>query len=399
MKKDSEPKPVGAISATVEAAASVIDSIGSAISSTLHLPGMSSKTRSARKARPGAAPGIESIADVDTPPADGTVCICAIDISPDKVETSKFTNIDRFLDVEKPAWSVVRWIDVRVLNPYVVNKIKERFEIHTLAAEDVLRTNQRPKVDDFDNCLFIVQRMIMLREDQLHNEQVSYFLFAGTLITFQETEGDVWDGVRNRVGIAGSRLRNNDSSYLLYALLDAVVDHCFPILERYGDQLEDLEEEVMAKPSTDTQRRIHHVKRELAVLRRVTWPTREILSYLERGETELVSSFAKTYLRDVSDHTVQTIEIIETYRESASGLNDLYMSVISNRMNEIMKVLTIMASLFIPITFVAGVYGMNFEYIPELGWKYSYAVFWGACISIVSGLVFYFFRKGWIGRD
>jgi magnesium transporter len=396
MKKLSESNPVEAFAATVGAAA---NAIGGVISSTLNLPGLSSKVEASNKPRPGTAPGIESIANIGTPPPSGTTNIRAIDVSPEKVEAIDFPDVDQFLQKGRPSWSIVRWIDIRGLHPYVVNQIKERFGFHTLAAEDVLRTNQRPKVEEYENCLFVVQRMIMLNQNQLHNEQVSFFLFADTLITFQETEGDVWDGVRSRLEKSTARLRKNDPSYLLYALLDAVVDHCFPILERYGEQLEELEGEVMGQPSTDTQRRIQKIKRELAVLRRVTWPTREILNFLERGESPLVSSFSKTYMRDVSDHTVQIIEIIETYRENASGLNDLYMSVISNRMNEIMKVLTIMASLFIPVTFVAGVYGMNFEYIPELAWQYSYPVFWGCCISIVGFLLFYFYRKGWIGRD
>lgn len=391
MKKLSESKPVEALAASAGAATNAIVGI---ISSTFNSPG-----RGSSKPRPGTTPGIESIAEVDTPPPAGTISIRTIDVSPDRVETVNSPDVDQFLQMERPGWSAVRWVDVRGLHPYVVNKLKEKFRIHTLAAEDVLRTSQRPKVEEYENCLFVVQRMIMLNQNQLHNEQVSFFLFADTLITFQESEGDVWDGVRGRLEKSSARLRKNDTSYLLYALLDAVVDHCFPILERYGDQLEELEIEVMGKPTTDTQRRIHQVKRDLAVLRRVTWPTREILNFLERGESQLISSFSKTYIRDVTDHTVQIVEIVETYRENASGLNDLYMSVIGNRMNEIMKVLTIMASLFIPITFVAGVYGMNFEYIPELGFGYSYPLFWVFCISIVGFLLFYFYRKGWIGRE
>ena len=187
------------------------------------------------------------------------------------------------------------------------------------------------------------------------------------------------------------------AGYLLYALLDAVVDHTFPILESYGDMLEELEAAVLDNPRPEIQQKIHRIKRELGMLRRVLWPLREVVNDLHRGDNDEIPDSVTPFLRDVYDHAVQVMEIVESYREQAGGLNDLYMSAISNRMNEIMKVLTIMASFFIPITFVAGVYGMNFEYIPELAWKYSYAGFWGVCISIVLGLLVFFWRRGWLG--
>jgi magnesium transporter len=187
------------------------------------------------------------------------------------------------------------------------------------------------------------------------------------------------------------------SAYLLYTLLDAVVDHTFPLLESYGDLLEEMEVAVIDDPKPDIQRQIHRIKRELVVLRRVLWPLREVVNELHRDETERIPKEVKTFMRDVYDHAVQVMEIIETYREQAGGLNDLYMSAVSNRMNEIMKVLTIMASFFIPITFVAGVYGMNFEHIPELAWKYGYPTFWIVCLSVISGLLIFFRRKGWLG--
>ncbi len=177
-----------------------------------------------------------------------------------------------------------------------------------------------------------------------------------------------------------------------------MVDHCFPILEQYGDLLERMEDEIVDSATSDVQRRIHQVKRELALLRRVIWPMREVINTLQRNENDEISAYAKAYMRDVYDHTVQVMDVVETYREMVGGLNDLYMSAVSNRMNEIMKVLTIMASVFIPITFVAGVYGMNFEFIPELHWKYSYGVFWCICLSIICGLTFFFYKRGWIGK-
>jgi magnesium transporter len=239
--------------------------------------------------------------------------------------------------------------------------------------------------------------MLMWKDASLHHEQLSIFLFKETVITFQETQGDCWDPIRQRIQKPSSRLRSHDTSYLVYALLDAVVDHCFPILENYGELLEKLESKILEEPTPKVQRRLHSLKRELAMLRRVVWPLRELVRELHHEDTEEIAPAVKAYMRDVYDHAVQVMDIVETYREMAASLNDLYMSAVGNRMNEIMKVLTIMASVFIPITFVAGVYGMNFAFIPELGWRYSYAIFWIVCGTVVLGLLFFFWRRGWIG--
>ena len=224
------------------------------------------------------------------------------------------------------------------------------------------------------------------------------FLFEKTILTFQEVPGDVWGPIRERLKRNGARLRTLGVDYLFYALLDAVVDHFFPILESYGQRLEELEELVLNDPGPAVQRGIYGVKRELSILRRVMWPLREVANELHRSDSPMIKAEVRTYLRDVYDHALQIIEVVEMHREQAGSLNDLYMSAVGNRMNEIMKVLTIMASFFIPITFVAGVYGMNFKHIPELGWHYSYFVFWGLCLSISIGLAVFFWRKGWIGR-
>lgn len=320
------------------------------------------------------------------------------DYSPERVETSHVTDPAGFLEAKRPEWSKVRWINVDGLHPYIVKRFKDHFGLHTLAAEDVLNTLQRPKVEDYSDHLFLVVRMLRVCEGRLRNEQISVFFFQDLILTFQEEAGDVWDPIRQRIQNPVSRLRLQGASYLLYSLLDAVVDHCFPILEGYGDLLEELENEVVDRPTPDVQQRIHTVKRELILLRRMIWPLRDVLSTLERDENEFFTDFARPYLRDVYDHGVQVIDMVETYREMAGGLNDLYMAAVGNRMNEIMKVLTIMASVFIPITFVAGVYGMNFEHIPELSWRYSYPLFWFICAGTVTGLLIYFHRKGWIGR-
>lgn len=372
---------------------------GKQASQRMRLAGMSARSgeKTVAKAKIGAAPGIESLAGVDQAPLAGECRLRCIDYGVETVEDREFATVEECLAAPRSAGTTMRWINVDGLHPYVVNHLRAALGFHTLAAEDVLRTPQRPKVETYEGHLFIVARMLMWQDARLHHEQLSIFLFKDTVLTFQETAGDCWDPIRARLQKPNSRLRTLDASYLVYALLDAVVDHCFPILENYGDLLEQLEAEVLADPAPRVQGRLHAVKRELAMLRRVVWPLRELVRELHHEDTEEISPAVKAYMRDVYDHTVQVMDIVETYREMAGGLNDLYMSAVGNRMNEIMKVLTIMASFFIPITFVAGVYGMNFEHIPELGWKYSYGVFWGVCLTIVTSLLIFFWRRGWIG--
>jgi len=236
----------------------------------------------------------------------------------------------------------------------------------------------------------------MLRNDELANEQVSLFHQRETLITIQEVQGDVWDSVRLRMKKSGSRFRKFGNDYLLYALLDAIIDHIFPLLENYSDTLVELENQTLEDPSPDLQKHIHRIKRELSVYRRVISPTREVIHNLYRDEEEQLIDAVKPFYRDVYDHAMQLMDTIDTYREMASSLHDFYMSAVSNRMNEVMKVLTVMASIFIPMTFLAGVYGMNFEHIPELSWTYSYPIFWVLCLLISGGLLIYFWKKRWL---
>lgn len=371
--------------------------LGQWLSDSLSLKSLKANKSIPVAAPPGSSPGIESFGSIDEPPEEGSVRIQWYDYGPDGVTVNEADDLEKLCTSERPVGQSVRWINVDGLHPYVVNRLRQTYKFHTLAAEDVLRTSQRPKLEAFDDHLFVVARMLALIDGKLRQEQVSFFLFEDTLITFQEMHGDVWNPIRQRLEKSSSRLRSLGAAYLLYALLDAVVDHTFPILEHYGDMLEELESSVLDNPEPEIQQKIHRIKRELVMLRRVLWPLREVVNDLHRGEGEEIPSSVKPFMRDVYDHAVQVMEIVETYREQASGLNDLYMSAVSNRMNEIMKVLTIMASFFIPITFVAGVYGMNFEHIPELAWKYSYACFWGVCLSIVIGLLFFFWRRGWLG--
>ncbi|MCU0788561.1 MAG: magnesium/cobalt transporter CorA [Verrucomicrobia bacterium] len=351
----------------------------------------------AEPSAPGSSPGLESLGDISEPPAPGTVHIQSIDYGPETCRKEAIETLVPWLKRARPEGTKVRWVNVDGLHPWVIDQLRRHYGFHTLAGEDALRVPQRPKLEEYDNCSFIVVRMIRLQDQRLHSEQVSLFLFDDTVLTLQERAGDVWDPIRLRLERGGSRIRNQGAAYLLYAMLDALVDHCFPILEQFGDQMEDLEREIMGKATPATQQRILGAKRDLAMLRRILWPMREIANALQTEKNTDIPDDVKAYMRDVYDHTVQLIDILESYREMAGGLNDLYMSVVSNRMNEIMKVLTIMASFFIPITFVAGVYGMNFEHIPELHLKYGYPVFWIVCALIVAGLLRYFHRKGWLG--
>lgn len=344
---------------------------------------------------PGAAPGIEQYLKKDD--AAIAVKITVIDYGEFGVETTTYEDINQALAHPKPDATHVRWINVDGLRPSTIHTVCKHFDLHTLSAEDVINTYQRPKVEPFDSHLFIIARQLQLADQTLKNEQISFFLFRETLISFQEVPGDVFDPVRKRLENKTSRFRSYQADYLFYALLDSIVDHLFPILEAYGAALEELEFEILENPSTGSQQRLFSMKRDLSLQRRVLWPIREVVDQLHRSESEHINPELNTFFRDIQDHTMQVIDLLETYRDTASSLSDLYQSSVGNKMNEIMKVLTIMASFFIPITFFAGVYGMNFEYIPELGWKYAYPTFWAGCLSMTFGLAIFFWRKGWIG--
>ena len=256
---------------------------------------------------------------------------------------------------------------------------------------------QRPKIEDYDKYIYIVIRMLGYDSDaeELSSEQISLVLGHGLVLTFQEKPGDVFDHVRERIKKPG-RIRMVNVDYLAYALLDAVVDNYFVILERIGEEIEALEEGMVEDPTPRLLEKVHKLKRELIIIRKSVWPLREVVSGLERSESELVRHETKVYLRDLYDHTIQVIDAVESYRDMVSGMQDLYLSSISNRMNEVMKVLTIIATIFIPLGFMAGIYGMNFEFMPELAWKWSYPLFWGAIATVSGSMLLYFRKKKWI---
>jgi magnesium transporter len=355
-----------------------------------------------KRSKPGAKAGIElsDLARMPSPQGvQSAVTVTCIDYGPTQARVQEVTNMGAFLAIHRPEWATVRWINVDGLaDMSVVRGLTEKYHLHPLAVEDILHVTHRPKIEaynedgTFQARLFIIARMLELVDNHLHSEQISIFLGHHTVLTFQESPGDVWGGIRQRIQTAGSRLRGNDASFLLHSLLDAIVDHCFPILEFYGDRLEDVEAEVLQRPTPAAIQEIHSLKRELLLLRRAVWPMREVINSLQREPHDCMSEATRTYMRDIYDHLVQIIDIVETYREMATGLTETYMSAMSQRLNEVMKVLTIIGTIFIPLTFLAGVYGMNFKHLPELEWHWGYAMFWGICL-VTAGAMFAWFRK------
>jgi len=307
--------------------------------------------------------------------------------------------VDRIDDVfplrERPA---VNWIDIDGIHDVpVIERIGQLFQLHPLLLEDILTSDQRPKTDEYDDCLFIVLRMLSLDDDfKITSEQMSFVLGRNYVLSFQELPGDIFDPIRERIQAARGRIRRGGADYLTYALIDSIVDHYFLVLEGMGERLATLEDEAVDDATTQTLEHIHGVKRQLIFLRRSIWPLRDVVSLLTREDSDLISEQTRIYLRDVYDHTVQVIDIVESYRDITSSLMDVHLSITSNRLNEVMKVLTMIATIFIPLTFIVGVYGMNFDYMPELHVQWAYPVIWGIMIAVSAGLLLYFKRKGWM---
>jgi magnesium transporter len=293
----------------------------------------------------------------------------------------------------------VSWINIDGLHDIsVAEAVADRFGVHRLALEDVLSPNQRPKVENYDNHYLVVLKMLAFDAEtaSVTDEQLSLVVGDKYLFSFQERYGDVFEPVRERIRHGKGRIRSRGTDYLAYALMDAIVDNYFRILESMGDIIEELEEEVLGQPTLDTLHRIHHLRREMLVVRRAVWPLREVLGQMYRGEIGLVTEETRLFLRDVYDHAVQVIDTTETLREVLSGTMDLYLSGVSNRMNEVMKVLTIIATIFIPLSFFAGLYGMNFQYMPELGVRWAYPALLTFMAVVSGGMLWAFRRKGWL---
>ncbi|HUT87844.1 MAG TPA: magnesium/cobalt transporter CorA [Candidatus Heimdallarchaeota archaeon] len=293
----------------------------------------------------------------------------------------------------------VTWINVDGLHEVeIVEALGKHFDLHPLVMEDIVHTGQRPKLEDYENTLFIVLKMLRYDEvqDQIDEEQFSLILGTNWVISFQEKEGDVFDPLRDRIRNSKGRIRKMGADYLAYTLVDAIVDNYFILLEKLGDRVEALGEKLVVHPGPKALQEIHELKREFLFLRKSVWPLREVISGLQRGESALFEEHTLIYLRDVYDHTIQVIDTVETFRDMISGMLDIYLSSVSNRMNEVMKVLTIIATIFIPLTFVAGIYGMNFQFMPELSWSWGYFGTLGVMGLAVVGMIIYFKRKKWL---
>jgi magnesium transporter len=294
-------------------------------------------------------------------------------------------------------WRVV-WLNVDGLgDAQVLTELADIFGIHRLALEDVAGVHHRAKVEDYDDRLFLITRMVHL-EGALRTEQVSIFVGANFVLTFQEEPGDCLDELRNRIRNRKGRVRTVGPDYLAYCILDAILDNHFPVLERYGEELDELEAECLGKATQDTLTRLNRIKRDLLLLRRAIWPQREMVSHLLREDHALMTADTKLYLRDSYDHTVQLIDLLESYREMAQGLTEVYMSSVSHRMNEVIKVLTIISTIFIPLTFLAGVYGMNFRHMPELEWKIGYPLSLLLMGGVAVVMLVFFWRRGWFKK-
>ena len=324
------------------------------------------------------------------------VVISLIEFNEKEFIEKEFTDFDECLLHVKS--DMVKWINVDgIHNTELIQKIGEKFNIHSLTLEDIANTDQRPKFEDYENYLVSIMKMLS-HESEIQSEQLTIILLDNnTVLSFQEVHGgDAFDIIRTRIRSGKGRVRKMGADYLAYCLIDAVVDLYFVILEKIGDRIEILEEDLISNPSKETMMTIHAMKREMIFLRKAVWPMRELINNFERSESKLIKKATRLYLRDLYDHTIRVIDTVETFRDLLSGMMDIYLSSVSNRMNEVMKVLTIISTIFVPVTFIAGVYGMNFKYFPELDSPYGYWICWAVMLSIMISFVIYFKKRKWL---
>ncbi|HRJ79701.1 MAG: Cobalt/magnesium transport protein CorA [Planctomycetes bacterium] len=354
------------------------------------------ETEFRRRTAPGAAPGTVAV-DPEAPRSVLTLMA----FGPDRFEEGRIEQVQD-LKAYCDQWPVV-WVNVDGLgDAHVISQLGEMFHLHKLAMEDVVNVHQRAKVETYGDQVFIVGRMVELDHQRVGGDQLSMFVGPRFVLSFQERSGDCFDPVRDQIRKARGRVRQSGPDFLAYLLVDAVVDHYFPVLERFGEIIEELEDSVVENPERGLIGRIHEAKRDLLTLRRALWPLREAVHTLYRDPLPLFAEETRLHLRDTYDHTIQIIDLLETYRETSSSLIDVYLSSLSNRMNEIMKVLTIIATVFIPLGWVAGVYGMNFDpessalNMPELKWAWGYPFALALMLLIVMAEVYFFWRKGWL---
>jgi magnesium transporter len=325
----------------------------------------------------------------------GRIRICLIEFNDTEFFEKEFYDLSDCFSHLKP--NMIKWINVEgVHNTALIEKIGQIYNIHPLTQEDIVNLDQRPKFEEYDNYVLSVLKMIMY-DEKVRAEQLSLILMEDTVISFQEPGGgDAFDIIRTRLRQAKGRVRKLGADYLFYALMDAVVDFYFHTIEKIGDKVASIEEEIIREPKQESLIELYHLKREVIFLRKQVWPLRDMLSNLLRSESEFLTNNTQLFFRDLQDHTTRIIDTVETYRDLLSGIMDIYLSTNANKMNEVMKVLTIMSSIFIPVTFIAGVYGMNFEFMPELRSPYGYAAVWVVMLGVMGGLVVYFKKKKWM---
>jgi magnesium transporter len=357
------------------------------------------KRRRTREPTPGAMPGTLAMPEELPPPV-----VRRFVYDRERCDSAEIPLADlegAFL----PEKDKVVWVDVQGLGDAgLMQRIAEALGLHPLTLEDIVHIHQRPKLEEFEDYLFVVMRAVRLLDDQrIDNEQLSLVLKPGLLVTFQERPGDGFDPVRKRLAEGKGQLRKSGTDYLFYALIDTAIDNYYPVLELYGDTMDQIDEQVRENPRPATSAAVHAMRRELRQLRRAVWPLRDVAVTLGRGDLDLVTGAVKVAFRDCHDHAVQVTEFVESNRERASDLADLYLAVVGEKTNQVMKVLTIIATIFIPLTFLCGVYGMNFKTevspynMPELSWRFGYPFFWTIAVVIFAGMLWFFRHKGWLG--
>lgn len=355
---------------------------------------MMTRAKKSRSGKVGLPPG--SLVHVGERPAEKTR-ISLIHFDEQSLEEMEINSIPECLPfIQKTG---VTWIFFEGLPDIpILEELGSNFGLHPLTLEDILNTDQRPKIEDYEDYLYIVIKMFHNGTPGIiesKSEQISILLGINFVISFQEKVSDTFQTVRDRLHNPKSRLRKSGPDYLTHALLDAIVDHYFIILEDLGERIEILEEALVKNPSSALLGNLQGLKKEMLLLRKSLWPLREMISTLERLESPLITKSSALYFKDIYDHTIHIIDTLETFREMLSGMLDIYLSSISNRMNEVMKVLTIIATLFMPLTFIAGIYGMNFKYMPELEWRWGYAMVWVVLLTVASLMILYFRKRKW----
>ncbi|TYC03010.1 MAG: magnesium/cobalt transporter CorA [Kosmotoga sp.] len=352
------------------------------------------KFRKKKRSVPGTTPGTLSIDKTMPQPK-----VRVIDYNKDYIHEKVLDEFEKLSEIGRIDENTVRWIDIQGLgDENLLRTLGDVFSIHPLVLEDIVNLPQRPKVDYFDSYVFSVMRMFRLStNNQIISEQFSIIIGKNYVITFQEKLGDCLDPLRERLRNGKGIIRKMKADYLTYAVIDTIFDNYFPVLETIGDDVEELEDMMTSKATEAELKMLHESKHNLLAFRKELWPSREIMGKLLREDTPLISGDVKLYLRDCYDHIVHIIDIVETYKELTTELMNIYLSSLSNRLNEVMKVLTIISTIFIPLSFIAGVYGMNFQYMPELGYKYSYFILLGIMFAIGLTMLFVFFKIGWLG--